>query len=57
MEFHWDKEFKETRRQVVQDISICRHYFLQKYCPELLELLVSMSPLLSPCLLKKFLYG
>jgi hypothetical protein len=57
MEFHWDREFKETRRQVVQDISICRHYFLQKYCPELLELLVSMSPLLSPCLLKKFLYG
>ena len=51
MEFHWDREFKETRRQVVQDS--CGHFFLQGI------VLNSLSPclLFSPFLLKNLLYG
>ena len=44
MEFHWDREFKETRIQVVQDISICGIFFLH-------SIVLNSLNSLTPCLL------
>jgi hypothetical protein len=37
-------EFRETRRQGVQDITLLRSSCMKEYCLELLELPVFMSP-------------